>query len=86
LTAPTAPCPGCAREVATSAVTCPHCGRSMEDAGGRPPVAQAVPPQPVPVEPQVERAMLEQVGCGLILAAIAAALVFLAVATSWWRP
>ena len=83
MTAPTAPCPGCGREVATSAVTCPHCGRSLEDAGGRPPVAQAVPPQPVPVEPQAERAILENVGCGVIVAAIVVVVVIVALATIW---
>ena len=83
MTATTAPCPGCGREVATSAVTCPHCGRSQEDAGGRPPVAQAVPPQPVPVEPQAERVVLENVGCGAIVAVIVVALLVLAVAMSW---
>ena len=55
----------------------------MEDAGGRPPVAQAVPPQPVPVEPQAERAVLENVGCGTIVVVIVVALLLIAVVMSW---
>ena len=55
----------------------------MEDAGGRPPVAQAVPPQPVPVEPQAERAVLENVGCGVTVAVIGAVLLLVALWLYW---
>jgi hypothetical protein len=56
----------------------------MEEAGGRPPVAQAVPPQPVPIEPHAERAALENVGCGVIVAVIAVVLLIVALMTTWW--
>lgn len=49
------------------------------EAGHKPPVAQAAPPQPVPVKPKSEGLFLQtlDVGCGFFLILIVAVVVFL---------
>jgi hypothetical protein len=79
---PSVSCPGCGREVSTSAVTCDHCGRSLDDATGRPPVAQAMPPQPVPLEPKSEGIAFKY-GCAVLLVALVSAALWAGLALIW---
>ena len=78
---PSVQCPGCGHEVPTAAVTCEHCGRSLEDAG-RPPVAQAVPPQPVPLEPK-SGGIGFKYGCAVLLVTLVAAGLWVMLALIW---
>jgi len=78
---PSVQCPGCGHEVPTAAVTCEHCGRSLEDAG-RPPVAQAVPPRPVPLEPKSEGIGFKY-GCAVLLVTLVAAGLWVMLALIW---
>jgi len=79
------PCPNCGYALSTpSAATCPQCGRPTKEAGHTPPVAQAVPPQPLPVEPTGAGDFARRLGRRLLLALAAAVLLFL-VATTLWR-
>ena len=79
---PSIPCPGCGREVSTAAVTCDHCGRSLENAPGRPPIAQAMPPQPVPLEPKSEGVGFKY-GCAVLLVTLVAAGLWAILALIW---
>jgi len=78
---PSVQCPGCGHEVSTATVTCEHCGRSLEDAR-RPPVAQAVPPQPVPLEPKSEGIGFKY-GCAVLLVTLVAAGLWAMLALIW---
>jgi len=78
---PSVQCPGCGHEVSTAAVTCEQCGRSLEDAG-RPPVAQAVPPQPVPLEPK-SGGIGFKYGCAVLLVTLVAAGLWAMLALIW---
>jgi hypothetical protein len=79
----TVPCPNCGYAGSTTpAAACPQCGRPTQAAGHTPPIAQAVPPQPLPVEPKGDFA--RRLGYGLLLAVAAGLLLFL-LATTLWR-
>jgi hypothetical protein len=65
-------CPDCGKEVSTSAVACPNCGRPMGQAASAP--APAPAPAPTPVAPKQSWGC-GQIGCAAV--AIFALLVFI---------
>ena len=72
-----------------------HRGRSLTlsmaksheptEAGHTPPIAQALPPQPVPVEPTEAGTFARRLARGLLLAVVAAVVLFVLATTLWRR-